>query len=148
MRTRPVASWLVLALPLLLCLPAALGLEKIACPESIEVSEPQLVAPVRGWTAMDEKMKHQLSDISFYDGPVSENASLAPDGGTKTQKTRTELWQLDSKSVRGYWLACRYSGTTLALTRPLPKGLTQCAVVYNNQESIEGMPVVENISCK
>lgn len=103
--------------------------------------------PLEGWTASVDKMTHQLSAVTFYDGPIEENASLVPDRDTSTQKTRSAFWQFDAKSKRGYWLACRYSGTSLALSRALPKGLTQCKVTYNNGEQIEGMPVIENISC-
>lgn len=133
---------------LLFWLPAAMGVEKIACPGSIQVSEPRLVAPMAGWTAINDKIGHQLSSISFYDGPVEEGASLVPDRNVKTPKIRSATWQLDPKNGRGYWLACHYSGTTLTLGRALPKGLVRCAVTYNEQEHIEGMPVVENISCQ
>jgi hypothetical protein len=133
---------------LLLWLPAALGTEKIDCPESVQVAEPRLVTPVEGWKAIVEKAKHQLSGVTFYDGPVEEGASLVPDRDTKTQKTRTALWQFDAKSQRGYWIACRYSGTSLTLARALPKGLSQCSVTYKNGEQIDGLPVIEAISCK
>ena len=54
---------------LLLWLPAALGTEKIACPESVQVAEPRLVTPVEGWKAIVEKAVHQPSGVTFYDGP-------------------------------------------------------------------------------
>jgi hypothetical protein len=147
MRINSVVSWCCF-LFLLLWLPAAMGLEKIACPASVQVADPRLLTPIQGWTAIAEKTPHQLSAISFYDGPIEEGASLVPDRNSKAQKTSTSLWQLDTKSARGYWLACRYSGTSLLLGRALPKGLSQCAVTYNNQEQIDGMQVVENLSCK
>jgi len=125
-----------------------MGVEKIACPGSIQVTESRLVTPIAGWTAIAEKTPHQLSNISFYDGPIEEAASLVPDRDTNTQNTRTAFWRLDTKAARGYWLACRYSGTSLTLGRALPKGVAQCAVTYNSQEQIEGMPVVEDVSCK
>jgi hypothetical protein len=133
---------------LLLWLPAALGTEKIACPESVQVAEPRLVTPVEGWKAIVEKAAHQLSGVTFYDGPVEEAASLVPDRDTKAPKTRTALWQFDPKSQRGYWIACRYSGTSLTLARALPKSLAQCSVTYKNGEQIDGLPVIEFISCK
>jgi len=133
---------------LLLWLPAALGTEKIACPESVQVAEPRLATPVEGWKAIVEKAVHQLSGVTFYDGPVEEGASLVPDRDTKAQKTRTALWQFDAKSRRGYWIACRYSGTSLTLARALPKGLAQCSVTYKSGEQIDGLPVIEAISCK
>jgi hypothetical protein len=133
---------------LLLWLPAALATEKIACPESVQVTEPRLATPVEGWKAIVEKAVHQLSGVTFYDGPVEEGASLVPDRDTKTQKTRTAQWQFDAKSQRGYWIACRYSGTSLTLARALPKSLAQCSVTYKNGEQIDGLPVTENISCK
>jgi hypothetical protein len=125
-----------------------MGVEKIACPESIPVSEPRLLTPIPGWTAINEESGHKLSSISFYDGPVEEGASLVPDRNIKAQKIRTATWQLDPKNGRGYWLACHYSGTTLTLGRALPKGLVRCAVTYNDEEQIEGLPVVENLSCQ
>lgn len=125
-----------------------MGVEKIVCPNSIQVTDPKLVTPVEGWKAIAEKMAHQLSGVTFYDGPVEENASLVPDRSTKMQKTQTATWLLDAKSEREYWLTCRYSGTAMTLARPLPKGLTQCTVTYNSGEQIDGMPVIEGISCK
>jgi hypothetical protein len=135
-------------LTLLLWLPVALGTEKITCLESVQVAEPRLVTPVEGWKAIVEKAVHQLSGVTFYDRPVEEGASLVPDHDSKTQKTRTARWQFDAKSQRGYWIACRYSGTSLTLARALPKGLAQCSVTYKNGEEIDGLPVIEAISCK
>jgi len=126
-----------------------MGVEKIACPDSIQVADPKLVTPVKGWTAIADNAMHPLSGVTFYDGRPEEkpripNASQAPYRTTKDSQT----WLLDAKAERGYWLACRYSGTSMTLARALPKGLTQCTVTYNSEEQVEGMPVIEGISCK
>jgi hypothetical protein len=147
MRIGSIQSWCSF-LFLGLSLPSAMAVENIACPGSIQVTDPRLVTPQAGWTAIVEKTPHQLSSVTFYDGPIEEGASLVPDRHTKTQKTETALWQLDPKTARGYWLACRYSATSLNLGHALPKGLSECTVKYNSNEHIDGMAVIEGIACK
>ena len=85
--------------------------------------------------------------MTFFDGPVQENASLVPDKETRVGKTRTAKWILQPKPERPYWFACYYSGTSLALSRALPPGLKQCTVTYNASVEIDGMPVIKSLSC-
>jgi hypothetical protein len=148
MRIHTNTAWLGCA-TILLCLPlAAQEAPKISCPESVPLASPQLAKPLEGWSVFFDSAPHRLSRVTFFDGPVEEQASLVPDEETKLAKTRTAKWLLQPKPARPYWLACYYSGTSLALTRPLPAGLKECDVTYNGSAGIDGMPEIKSISCK
>lgn len=121
---------------------------KVSCPDSIQVVNPQLAKPLQGWKVSVRNIPHRLSRVTFYDGPVEEQASLAPDRETGTRKSKTAVWLLNAKSERAYWMGCSYSGTSLSLARALPSGLTECRVTYDSTAQIEGVPVIKAISCK
>jgi hypothetical protein len=120
---------------------------KAVCPETVPLTEPQLVTPIAGWNVFFDTAPHRLSRVTFFDGPVAENASLVPDKETRLGKTKTAKWILQPKPQRPYWLACYYSGTWLALSRALPAGLKECDVIYGNVVEIDGMPEIKSLSC-
>jgi hypothetical protein len=109
----------------------------VSCPKSVSVADPQLTQPMAGWEVFFDPVPHSLSHVTFFDGPVAENASLAPDSESRSGKTRTAKWVLKAQPERRYWLACYYSATSLALSRALPAGLKACTVKYNS--AVAGM---------
>jgi hypothetical protein len=133
---------------LVLCLRiTAQNAPKAVCPETVSPTEPELVKPVAGWNVFFDTAPHRLSRVTFFDGPVAENASLVPDKEARAGKTKTAKWLLQPKPQRPYWLACYYSGTSLALSRALPTGLKECDVTYSNVVEIDGMPEIKSLSC-
>jgi hypothetical protein len=148
MRIPAKAVWLACA-ALFLCLPlVAQEAAKIDCPDSVSLARPQLAKPIEGWNVFVDTAPHRLSRVTFFDGPVEESASLVPDEDTRLGKTRTAKWLLQPKPERPYWLACYYSGTSLALSRALPAGLKECDVTSNTSVEIDWMPEIKSISCK
>ena len=127
---------------------AAQEAPKIGCPDTVPLASPQLAKPIDGWNVFFDTAPHRLSRVTFFDGPVEDSASLVPDEDTRSGKTRTAKWLLQPKTDRPYWFACYYSGTSLALARALPAGLTECDVTYNTSVEIDGMPEIKSISCK
>jgi hypothetical protein len=148
MRIPAKTVWLGSA-ALLLCLRlVAQEAPKVGCPDTVSLASPQLAKPIEGWNVFFDTAPHRLSRVTFFDGPVAEQASLVPDKETRLGKIRTAKWLLQPKPERPYWFACYYSGTSLALSRALPAGLKECNVTSNTSVEIDGMPEIKSISCK
>jgi hypothetical protein len=127
-------------------LASASALADVGCPMTIEVSQ-SLAAPQEGWTDGADKLPTELAGISVFDGPPEELADLIPDDGTGSGDSRSDIWNLP-KIERGYWLTCRYSSTTVTLTRQLPATVTRCEAVYaKDMTFIGGAPVVRSVTC-
>jgi hypothetical protein len=109
------------------------------CPPKV-VTNQQLAAPLADWTVRPDGFPNQLAGITFFEGPPEQQASLAPDRETKTQST----WYFSKPS----WIACHYSGTSLMLTRTLPKGTRSCAVTFQPDVTVAGLPAIQKIECK
>jgi len=90
----------------------------------------------------------QLAGVTFYDGPPAEKASLVYDDMKKTGRKQVATWRFASGATRPTWLACTYSGTTIELSKSLPAKVTSCEVVYDSQQQISGLPVIEKMTCQ
>jgi hypothetical protein len=133
---------------LALCLPlAAQNISRVNCPGIVSLATPQLAKPIPGWSVVLDTAPHRLSRVTFFEGPLQENASLVPDKQTSLGKTKTAIWTLQPKPEHPYFLACYYSGTSLGLSRPMPPGLKECKISYNTSVEIDGMPVITSLLC-
>jgi hypothetical protein len=121
--------------------------DTVSCPATISARQ-QLATPVTGWTAMEDDTPHNLSGITFYDGPPAEKASLVYDRITHGKTEQVATWTFAAQKERPIWLACSYAGTSIQLTKTLPATITMCAVTYDPQQTIGGMPVIKKLSCK
>jgi len=118
-----------------------------SCPDAIDVQQ-QLTTPVAGWTTTLDDTPHQLSGITFYDGPPKEEASLVYDQITRAARKETAIWRFAPGSDRQTWMACSYSGTAIVLARALPPKTVSCSVTYNRQQFVAGLPLIESVVCK
>jgi hypothetical protein len=126
-------------------LPAA-ALADVSCPMKIDVEE-KIAAPQPGWTEGLSGLPTELAGISVFDGPPEELADLVPDDGVDAADARSDIWNLP-KNDRGYWLTCRYSSTTVTLTRQLPATVTRCEAVYEKElHFVGGDSVVRSVAC-
>lgn len=126
-------------------LPTAV-LADVSCPMKIDVEE-KIVAPQAGWTEGLSGLPTELAGISVFDGPPEELADLVPDDGVDAADARSDIWNLPKKD-RGYWLTCRYSSTTVTLTRQLPATVARCEAVYEKEiHFVGGDPVVRSVAC-
>jgi hypothetical protein len=151
MRNCAKTVWLGCAL-LFFCLCSCLRLAaqdaaKVTCPDTVSLTDPQLSQPVAGWNVFFDTPPHRLTRVTFFEGPVEQHASLVPDQETRRGRTTTAKWLLHPQPERPYWLACYFSGTSLALSRALPAGLKQCTVTYLTSVEIDGMPEIKSLSC-
>ena len=121
--------------------------DSVSCPATISASQ-KLATPVAGWTATESDLPHNLSALTFYDGPPSDNASLVYDRITHGKTEQIATWTFAAQKERPIWLACSYAGTSIQLTKTLPSTITTCVVTYNPQETIDGYPVIKKIACK
>jgi hypothetical protein len=140
----PVLAWVILLGVHL----TAQNAPVVNCPKSVSVADPQLIEPTVGWEVFFDPVPHNLSRVTFFDGPVAENATLAPDSESVSGTTRRAKWVLQARRERHYWLACYYSATSLALRRALPAGLKGCIVTYNTSVEVDGMPEIKSLSCE
>lgn len=122
--------------------------EEVRCPASVEAAKPALAKAVAGWTAVVDERRHELSNVTVYDGPVADKASLVPDGERKAGRKVEEYWKLSQNNARGYWLQCHYAATALTLVRALPKGATTCTVTANPAMTLEGRAAIESAICR
>ncbi|MGH6887551.1 MAG: STY0301 family protein [Geminicoccales bacterium] len=134
-----ISSALIVSLP-------AMALADVSCPMKIDV-EQRLTAPQPGWTEGLSGLPTELAGVSVFDGPPEELAGLIPDAGADAADVTSDIWNL-SKNDRGYWLTCRYSSTTVTLTRQLPATVTRCETVYEKDlHFVGGDPVVRSVVC-
>ena len=116
------------------------------CPPAIEVRQ-QLATQVPGWTSIDDDSPHRLANITFYDGKPEEHVSLVPDTSHKSGDRETSTWRFREQADRRLWMACGYGGTSISLAHELPVETHACTVVYNLRRRVDGLPVIESVSC-
>ena len=109
------------------------------CPPRIGTNQ-QLSAPLPDWKVAPDGLPNQLAGITFFEGPPEQQASLAPDIEKKTQST----WNFTKPA----WIACHYSGTSLTLTRALPKTTKSCTITFQPGVTVAGLPAIQKIECK
>jgi hypothetical protein len=121
--------------------------ETVSCPESITTRQ-ELTSPANGWSPLLDDTPHNLAGITFYDGPPAEQASLAYDNIKHGKGEDVATWAFGKHEDRRIWLACKYAGTTVELSRSLPTQITRCTVSYDPQTHIAGLPAIKKITCQ
>ena len=91
---------------------------------------------------------HNLAGITFYDGPPAEKASLVYDRMQRSKGEQTATWSFAPQQQRQAWVACSYSGTAMELSRALPPRIATCAVTYDTQQQVAGLPLIKKVSCR
>ena len=143
-----ICRLILLCIAVVSCLSlASVASDAAICPAKIEVQQ-RLASAVDGWAPITDDSPHQLSGITFFDGPPSEKASLVYDAIKKTATEELVTWNFDSSGKRSTWMVCSYSGTAIQLSRGLPPATKSCQVTYSRTQRLAGMPVIASISCK
>jgi len=120
--------------------------DEVGCPAQIYTTQ-TLAKAVPDWTERKDASPNVLAGLTFYDGRPEEQASLAPD--EKHVKGRlVESWEFFPNPPRQNWLECVYAGTSIKIARPLPKEIRGCTVTFDEQQTVDGYPVIEKIACK
>jgi len=121
--------------------------ETVSCPASITTRQ-ELTSAANGWAPLLDDAPHTLAGITFYDGPPSEQASLAYDQIRHGKSEDLATWTFARQEDRRIWLVCRYAGTAVELSRTLPPQITTCTISYDPQTQIAGLPEIKKISCR
>src|SRR6266542_2625145 len=134
------------------CLFAAIVFAAVAsaqeayCPATVSVKQEAVPAPA-GWRVTHDPAPHSLMAVTFYEGPVEQNASLVPNNRRKINPQKeVESWHF-VPNPEGNWISCQYASTDIALVKQLPGGTTSCTVTYNRQVSISGHSEIDKVSC-
>jgi hypothetical protein len=133
------------ALPILAAVPmpiVALA-EPYPCPETLAVAENVTAVP-DGWRSVTNQDHHSLAGVSLSEGDPADQATLVPTSNRKQGKTIVATWALPP-SKAGYWLACLYTGTGMALAKPLPAGVKSCRV---ESDAATDPPSPTKIDCR
>jgi hypothetical protein len=119
----------------------------IECPAQV-AAEQKAVSPPAGWTAGLSPEPHHLEQVTFFDGPPEELASLVYDDLKTAGKEQVAVWTF-AANPRGFWISCGYSGTAVVLSRRLPAGVKTCRVTYDKtSSSTAGLPAIKKIDCR
>lgn len=97
----------------------------LTCPDHLSTA--QSAAAIPGWEAYRAGAAARFRSFGFYDGPVSDNAELAPDGGAKRGPIDTRIYTFEGH-IRPIHFACRYEGTDIILDQPLSAHVRQCSI--------------------
>jgi hypothetical protein len=108
----------------------------------------KLTTPVSGWTTMIDDSPPRLANITFYDGPPQQRASLIYDQKMRVAGKETATWHFLPRADRQIWVGCSYTGTGIVLTKALPPSTSTCAVTYDTRQTVAGLPSITKIVCK
>lgn len=122
--------------------------EAPTCPGSIEVEQKLARAAASGWEASREEVPHRLMGVTFFSGPPSERASLAPDADEGTGKDRVLRFDLGAPGSGGHWISCAYDRTDVVLSRRLDPQVRSCSVVLDATVTVGGRPSILRIACR
>jgi len=120
-----VARQLACLVPLLALAGPAPAADEL-CPRAIATRQ-QLDGDLKGWESYTRVVKHVLRDVQMFEGHPSGTVSLHPDEREQEGKPVAQ-WRLHAEAE--YWVQCGYSGTSVALARRLPPGVTRCEVAW------------------
>jgi hypothetical protein len=120
------------------------------CPPTIQVEQKVAVAPP-GWTVSHEKVASDLAQVTLFDGPPAEMASLVPDEQQQKGNDLILTWKFDDpkQAARGIWMSCAYGRTTALLERRLAASTKSCTVSLDKQTTgANGTPAIKQIHCR
>jgi hypothetical protein len=136
-------AFLLFAL-LLLAASIPLAAETSSCPDSVTVKQ-SLDKPPDGWSPSQDNSPNTLAAITFFNGPPDQQSSLVYDKWTRRNGLAYADWNFPKSTA--IWLTCRYSATTVALSKQLPSDTTQCTVTYDPKVQVAGSPSIKKIDC-
>lgn len=88
------------------------------------------------------QVRHWLENVTVYDGPPAEMASLVPDNEGRAKDKA--LWTFSKRKERPIWIACSYLKTDLLYAKALPLDTTYCQVA----ESKSKPPSIVGVICR
>ncbi len=116
----------------------------IGCPAMVTVSE--TAVPIAGWSFHSDEAHHRFERISVLNKDAGREYDLAPDGEKKSGTKVNQTWNLQAYRDLPLFLTCRYQGTSVTLSRELPKSVNTCTqtITVDKSGSITGQ---SSMSC-
>ena len=111
----------------------------LKCPASLSTT--QSAATIPGWQAYNPNANNTLDGYGFYDGPVIENAALAPSDERQVGKITTTVWSFEGHT-KPIYLACNYNRTSIMLSRQLPATVRRCTIKSDSMKPAAQYDVV------
>jgi hypothetical protein len=111
----------------------------LKCPASLATT--QSAASIAGWQAYHPTGNNTLEGYGFYEGPVIENAELAPSDEHKVGKITMTIWSFEGHT-RPTYLACNYNRTSIVLSRQLPPTVRRCTIKSDSMKPAAEFDVV------
>lgn len=121
--------------------------EAPTCPASVDVEQKLAGTAADGWEASREPVRHALMGVTFFSGPPSQRASLAPDADEAAGKERLLRFDL-APDAAGHWVSCAYDRTDVVLSRRLDPRLRSCSVAVDPGVTVGGRPAIVRIACR
>jgi len=128
-----------------LCLTAILTTPALAngiCPAAVSTIQSAPHAPA-AFTVQNTTEPSSFRNVTFFDGPPAEQASLAPESDDGVRS----IWTFDPAAPKGIWVACGYQGTQILLQQKLRAGIRKCIVTFDKNVQIDGFPLIRDIDC-
>jgi hypothetical protein len=140
-------SLICLAVLMILC-PAVysrdLSWKLFPVPETISTKQSISVVP-SGWDATDEAEANRLAEITVFDGPPEEHASLKYDEESEQGDALVLTWRFDGSPDDRIWISCAYQGTRIRIKKEFPVGLKELRVTYEDRVKTDGLPTIIKI---
>jgi len=144
--TSGLTFYLYLLLAYIFCSSLVLG-DEVYCPSTVSVKQ-QIEKPPTKWQVTYKDVKHNLSGITFYDGPPEMNAVIFYNYKTESIFEGQIVWTFNKPYPSGIWLSCNYYSTNILLSRKLTENITECRVTYFSNILISGSNAIKNIECE
>ena len=96
----------------------------IGCPAIVTVSE--TAVPIAGWSFHSDEVQHRFERISVLNKDNGKEYDLAPDGEKQSGTKVNQTWNLQAYRDLPVFLTCRYQGTSVTLSKELPKFINTC----------------------
>lgn len=114
------------------------------CPVKIETTQSLKEKAPEDWTSFRESKENSyFGNITVYDGPPEELASLVPDNEGK-KAAGLPVWTFKKEKTKPIWLACSYMKTDIVFAKALPQDITHCEVLPHKRKHQSS----RTISCK
>jgi hypothetical protein len=109
------------------------------------LTKQEIVRTPEGWSSGNGAHPNALAAVSISEGPPENQASLVYDSETRHKNRLMAVWRFESDAKEQLWISCTYSGTCIAVKKPLPGGIKELRVTYDDEVRTDGMPTVEKV---
>jgi hypothetical protein len=106
----------------------------LQCPYTLVVTE--TAKAQTNWNVTQQTSAKTLQGWTIYEGKLGDTTSSMAPEESEHQQSLTQHWTFQAD--RNYWIQCRYTDSTLTLSRDIPHSVKRCQITYklNKQHNI------------